>query len=603
MTETSCPPAPRLAKLLALGALVAVGGPIVADDNAWRWSGVDRVVAFADVHGAYEELVALLQKTGVIGGQLKWIAGTTHLVSTGDLVDRGAGSREVMDLLMRLQDEARDAGGYVHVLLGNHEIMNLTGDRRYVSEQEYLAFADEEPPGVRAQALREFLINANTDQTLAEVEFNRRHPPGFFGRNAAFSPDGSYGRWLLQRPLLIVINRTVFTHGGLPPAVAAQGIEHTNRVLADELERFVRLWHRLQKMDLAEADIDAGDSARLIEEQLALGQTQRDPQEPAAPASELTLEFVRLSKSDIFDADGPLWYRGSALCHPLLETDVTAAALDRLDADRVVVGHTPTANHRVNRRMDDRVIVMDTGMLHDYYEGVPAAIIIADGKIDIVYGADVPAEPTDEEREQILHDAVIVDYDPDNGRVRLGHDNREYLAVFIPALTNPGYKNEIAAYRLDRLLDLKLAPVAVERKIGGRRGVLSLRRSDYFNETERTERNTAIPSWCASGNEFDLMYAFDALVHNEGRTRESMLYAGPNLSLRIVGFGRAFSTRKGLPAYLENAELGIGAEYARRLAGLDNRTLSDELKGLLGKGQIRALLKRRDEILETWPRL
>ena len=70
------------------------------------WQGIDRVIAFADVHGAYNELVQLLREAGVVNADLGWAAGKTHVVSLGDLLDRGDDSRKVMDLLMRLQREA-----------------------------------------------------------------------------------------------------------------------------------------------------------------------------------------------------------------------------------------------------------------------------------------------------------------------------------------------------------------------------------------------------------------------------------------------------------------------------------------------------------------
>ena len=41
----------------------------------------------------------------------------------GDILDRGDGERHCMDLLFKLRDEARAAGGQVHVLLGNHEVI------------------------------------------------------------------------------------------------------------------------------------------------------------------------------------------------------------------------------------------------------------------------------------------------------------------------------------------------------------------------------------------------------------------------------------------------------------------------------------------------
>ena len=96
----------------------------------YDWQDVSRVVAIGDIHGAYDEFTGLLRAVGLVDGDLHWQGGNTHLVSLGDLVDRGAGSKQVMDLLMRLQEQAEAAGGRVHVLLGNHELMNLTGDLR-----------------------------------------------------------------------------------------------------------------------------------------------------------------------------------------------------------------------------------------------------------------------------------------------------------------------------------------------------------------------------------------------------------------------------------------------------------------------------------------
>ncbi len=83
---------------------------------------MDRVVAFGDVHGAYDALVDLLQDAGVLDEDLRWTGGTTHVVSVGDIADRGPESRKVYDLFMRLEKEARAAGGEMHVLLGIQHI-------------------------------------------------------------------------------------------------------------------------------------------------------------------------------------------------------------------------------------------------------------------------------------------------------------------------------------------------------------------------------------------------------------------------------------------------------------------------------------------------
>ena len=83
--------------------------------HAWAaedvWTGIDRIVAVGDVHGDYEQFVTVLRETGVIDRKGRWAGGKTHLVQTGDVVDRGAGSRKATDLIMTLEKQAQKAGG------------------------------------------------------------------------------------------------------------------------------------------------------------------------------------------------------------------------------------------------------------------------------------------------------------------------------------------------------------------------------------------------------------------------------------------------------------------------------------------------------------
>ena len=69
----------------------------------WRFPAVERVVAVADIHGAYDAFERILKQAGVLDESLGWSGGATHLVIVGDVLDRGAGSRRAMDLIMRLE--------------------------------------------------------------------------------------------------------------------------------------------------------------------------------------------------------------------------------------------------------------------------------------------------------------------------------------------------------------------------------------------------------------------------------------------------------------------------------------------------------------------
>ena len=86
------------------------------------WTDVDRIVVVGDLHGAYDNFVKILKQTGLVDDLLQWKGGKTHLVQMGDILDRGDRARDIFDLLIRLEESAKSAGGFVHVLIGNHEI-------------------------------------------------------------------------------------------------------------------------------------------------------------------------------------------------------------------------------------------------------------------------------------------------------------------------------------------------------------------------------------------------------------------------------------------------------------------------------------------------
>jgi uncharacterized protein (DUF2235 family) len=129
-------------RTLALVFVLASGTSLSSFASEYRTSS--DIYMVGDIHGAYAELVSILEHAGLINDTLDWTGESTHFVSTGDLMDRGPSSRKVMDLLIKLQRQAKQADGQVHVLLGNHEVLNLIGDWRYISAQEYQEFAEDE---------------------------------------------------------------------------------------------------------------------------------------------------------------------------------------------------------------------------------------------------------------------------------------------------------------------------------------------------------------------------------------------------------------------------------------------------------------------------
>src|ERR1700692_1528767 len=114
--------------------LVGVGLP-PSNAAASSDKATARLVAVGDVHVDFDDFSLILKRTGLVDDQNHWASGNATLVQTGDLLDRGQKGSEAMDLLMSLEKEAATNGGRVVPLLGNHEVMNILGDLRYVTPQ------------------------------------------------------------------------------------------------------------------------------------------------------------------------------------------------------------------------------------------------------------------------------------------------------------------------------------------------------------------------------------------------------------------------------------------------------------------------------------
>lgn len=91
-----------------------------------------KMVVISDIEGNFRALKTLLVAASVIDKKYNWIFDDGHLVVLGDCFDRGDKVTECLWLIYSLEERAKKKGGYVHFILGNHEIMNMNGDWRYV---------------------------------------------------------------------------------------------------------------------------------------------------------------------------------------------------------------------------------------------------------------------------------------------------------------------------------------------------------------------------------------------------------------------------------------------------------------------------------------
>src|SRR5579864_605685 len=201
-----------LRSALALLAALALGSQALAATPQTDWDHVARVVVFGDLHGDYGKFHDMLAQARLVDAHDNWSGGRAHLVQLGDVPDRAPDTRKIVDLLMRLEPQARRAGGYVHALIGDHEAMNIKSDLRYTRPGEFAAFVDADSPRRRDayyERVVAYLKSHPPPEGLPAFDaayrskFDAEHPLGWVEHAIAWSPDGIYGSWVLTHSAII----------------------------------------------------------------------------------------------------------------------------------------------------------------------------------------------------------------------------------------------------------------------------------------------------------------------------------------------------------------------------------------------------------------
>jgi hypothetical protein len=335
------------------------------------------VVAIGDVHGDFDDLVIILQRAGLIDAQHHWTGEQTTLVQLGDLLDRGPKPREVMDLVMSLEKEAPKAGGRVESLLGNHEMMNIMGDLRYVTAENYASFADGGSAERQKSAYREFVkwrdrhpqITAELPQPmeLTEAEWMARHPLGFVEQREAFSPNGSYGKWLREHSALTKIGTVIFLHGGIHPNLAHLKLDTINAHIRDEIKAFDAAKQYLQDEKVILPFFTLQEIAAVVQAELAAEHKSRVPSDEQKQAR--LMQFLGYGDWLSVRPDGPLWFRGYDQWSEEEGAAQVGKLLEAYNAAHIAVGHTVQKDGRIRSRFGGKVFLIDTGMLSSYYAG------------------------------------------------------------------------------------------------------------------------------------------------------------------------------------------------------------------------------------------
>ena len=381
----------------------------------WAWvAGIpgaaaaqpDRVVAIGDIHGAAAQFLTVLETVGLVDSNQRWTGGRTTLVQTGDFMDRGAGVRTVLDLLMRLEREASAAGGRVVVLLGNHETMNLMANVRDTTPELLASFETPRSKARREEAYSAYLtlladraavLGPLAPDPLTRADWMEAHPPGFFEYLDAFGPDGTYGRWLRTKPVIARVGDSILLHGGLQPTRELTDLAEINELARRELETYDGYRVRLTERGVILPFYTFEETTAAVQLELQAWVTRLAPTGPPAPDAEATLtpgdrEHVEMLLAlqdlrtwSLIDEDGPVWFRGFARWEEDEGLPRARSLTERYGVARIVVGHTIPASRLITSRFGDRVFLIDTGMLTEYYSGRPSALEIERNRVTAVY--------------------------------------------------------------------------------------------------------------------------------------------------------------------------------------------------------------------------
>ncbi|MEM7000223.1 MAG: hypothetical protein AAF529_05510, partial [Pseudomonadota bacterium] len=271
---------------------------------------------------------------------------------------------------------------------------------------------------------------------------------------------------------------------------------------------------------------------------------------------------------------GLAWYRGNTSCHGLIESSVVDGVLEFHQAVRIVVGHTPTPSRRIESRLGDRVLAIDTGMFNPVYKGSAFAL-----RMDPAGALSVLTPQGDEI-------AVLSE------QVRQSQREEKFAESFqrLPMKTRAAQK-ATAAYLLSDYLEFDLVPITALDEDGVRQLEERL-----LLERTRQERQLYRPNYCDQASDYDLLAAFDSLLGKTDRNLDNLAYSRRDWTIRALDNGNAFPTSSRLPTYAHTPKLAPALRD--KLGALDEATLAELFGSLLKPREVRAVLKRRDKILQ-----
>lgn len=156
------------------------------------------------------------------------------------------------------------------------------------------------------------------------------------------------------------------------------------------------------------------------------------------------------------------------------------------------------------------------------------------------------------------------------------------------------YKAEIAAYELDKMLDLNMVPPTVEKRIRGDLGAAVMWATPTKSFGELGGPPSAPPAHFTSWN-LQIIRAkmFDNLIHNRDPNLGNWL-VDPAWNLILIDHTRAFTVGRNIVHEMTRIDVNLW----ERMQALTEESLTAAIGSWLSRGEIRSIVQRRDRMRE-----
>ncbi|MBC5775831.1 metallophosphoesterase [Pontibacter sp. KCTC 32443] len=279
----------------------------------------DKLIAISDIEGNFNAFYSFLVKNGVMDEKYNWTFGKGHLVLNGDFVDRGSEVTQVLWLIYMLEEKAEKAGGKVHYIIGNHEVMNLYGDNSD-TDTKYVAAAKQMSGKQNWEEAGKYL----------------------------FSAESELGRWLRSKNVVEKIGDYIFVHAGIKSKLIEENLT------IQEINTIARKYYGIRTKEL-----------KLDEKERLVLNSFDSPYWDRSYAMNILIAGV-FAFHDPFNAS----YHSTT-------QDEAEQILKFYDASKMVVGHNVVSD--ITADYEGKVIKIDVKHGRDKYSGRTKGLFIENG--------------------------------------------------------------------------------------------------------------------------------------------------------------------------------------------------------------------------------